>query len=153
MIHFLFYPFLIFGKIINQFFYIESLGRQEILTFIAILIATYIWIKQIKISREQIDLSKEQAILTDKQFKLANVWNKINWLTSELAIAHQKYDNLVNLHKEAEEKWDTYASWEIQKMVKDMQEALSNLTKARNDAFNINDKIIEDIKQIKNKSQ
>lgn len=112
-------------------------------------VATYLAIKQMGINEEQLSLAKWQAILTDKQLQLTSVWNKINWLNSELAVAHQKYDNLVNLHKEAESSWDIYASWEIKKMIVNMQEALRNLSIARNKAFDINDKIVEEIKQEK----
>lgn len=98
-----------------------------IVWFLALRLAWYLWKKQIK--------------LANKQLSISSIWNKVNWLTAEIAIWQSKLEHMVSVWTEAtnltKEQMDEFMSW-----IEWIKKSLDDLYKSRSETLDMYDKEI-----------
>jgi len=94
---------------------------------VAIILACRFWKKQIK--------------LANKQLSISSIWNKVNWLTAEIAIWQSKLEHMVSVWRDAtdltKDQMAEFMSW-----IEWIKKSLDDLYKSRSETLDIYDKEI-----------
>lgn len=100
-----------------------------------------VWAGAIWIAIAQINISQEQIRLANRQLIISSIWNKVNWLTAEIAIWQSKLEHMVSIWRDAKdltkEQMDEFMLW-----IEWIKKSLEDLYKSRNDTLDIYDKEI-----------
>ena len=96
---------------------------------LAVILASIFWFRQLKISKYQI--------------KISSIWNKVSWLSSEIAIWQSKLEHMISEGRELEGKLTENDMKLFFEWLDWIKKALDDLYQSRNETLDLYDEEIK----------